>query len=911
MKNLNKLLKLTCTALLILTLVFSCNAFAQSDEEYEQLYVSEQYKTNSSYHLDVTMDEASLTVGSDSLCYFDADDFDRDRLVNDIPRRNAGHQNATMAPSYGLNQQYTDYVVKPLSETDVTVDKASDKNKPLFDVYDHTGPNAGSTYFAPDIAGKTAIGQFTYIRGDRYTSTSQSAQQTNQIKMQADEGAFSATDNNLTIEIEYYTETDGKYLVAYPTTNGGQKDLELGSDSAPLVKGEWTVASFSVTDADFTHYLMNEQGTSLRINSKKDGNKIYYHSIRVYKTPVDNADAANSKTVTAAFSPEPVATDTEISFELLFPADEAVNKMYNYNEGNSTVMYSVLDAEDNKIASILWDTDSEGASVYALYGDNEKELLHQGDIKGINLAYTIRINTTDKTFAVTVKDGDNEIVSMEALEIQNSGLYSSKCNVMKMEIAHSELSQPVLTQFGNILIYSKTDESIRMCRQEASALEVPVTTVSSDFVLPVAGSIYPEDVSITWYTDDGQQYLTVDGATAYVFTDEESHTVTLTAVIACGDYSMEKTFEITIKGMKGLYAQVDDVVESINGGTVSARVKVKNAGTVKHYAEDSFVPFNITFVAVSQDGATGQITDRKTDVQLVTGLYQTVEFEIEGLVKSAGNQVLYYLWDDTNMPVANSAPTQIEDIAVKNNVRSVVLSWNQSYDDNNALSYYEVYRDGVLIDICDSEPTDGVVTYKDASSELLDKQQHTYTIAAVDTNEFEGALSSPAFGNLVGMPYSFEVVGLTEADFDKNGIDIITGKTSVNEAYFELTTEDGLPCLYTPFPTGTSRKYFTPTFKTDKSQISSSDKKVVAEVTYLDKGVGTMQCIYWSEEGRRISGDTVILEDTNQWKVAVFTMNDAHFEESTSFSAGDFGFYSTSTSLYIKKVELAKAEDYN
>ena len=908
MKNLNKLTKSGLTALLMLAFVLSCNAFAQPYEEYEQLFLSEEYTTDNAYHMDVSVDDASINVASDSLCYFDADDFDRNNLADDMTRLNAGQKNATMAPSYGLNQQYTDYVVKPLSETDVTVDKASNKNKPLFDVYDHTGPNAGSTYFAPDIAGKTAIGQFTYIRGDRYTSETQSAQQTNQIKLHMDEGAFSADDNKVTIEIEYYTETAGKYLVAYPTADGAQKDLELGTDAEPLTQNEWTVAVFNVTDADFTHYLKNELGTSLRINSRKDGNKIYYHSIRVYKTPSDNATVY--KTATVDFAIEPVSTDTEISFDMLFPTEEAVNGMYNYNQGNSRVMFSIVDAEDNKVASVMWDTDTEDSEIYALYGDGEKELLYQGDIKNISLTYIIRINTTDKTYAVTVKDGDDELALAEGLEIQNIGLYSSKCNVMKMAIAHSELSQPVMTEFANVLIYAKTDENIRVCKQEASALQLSLTTVSSDFVLPVIGNIYPEAVSIGWYVPDGQQYLIVEGENALVYPDEDSHTLTLTAVITSGDYSVEKSFEITIKGMKGLFAEIDDVAETLNGNTVSASVKVKNAGTVKHYSDGNFIPFNITFVAVSQNDATGQITDRQTDAKTVNSLYETLEFEIHNLVKSDGDKVLYYLWDDNNMPVVNSAPTQVESLAVKNKAYSVLLSWNRSYDDNNALSHYAVYRDEVLIDICDSEPIDGVVTYSDVSEELSDKQSHTYTVVALDTNEFMSSVSKSVTGNATGMPYSFEVMGLTEADFDNNGIDIITGKTTVNEAYFELTTEGDVPCLFTPFPTGSTRKYFTPTFKTDKAKVSSADKEVVAEVTYLDKGVGTMHCIYWSQEGRRVSGDTVKLENTNQWKVAVFYMNDAHFEESTSFSAGDFGFYSTNTSLYIKKVELAKTEDY-
>ena len=428
--------------------------------------------------------------------------------------------------------------------------------------------------------------------------------------------------------------------------------------------------------------------------------------------------------------------------------------------------------------------------------------------------------------------------------------------------------------------------------------------------MPDKGTLYPDDVAIEWAVQAGQSYIVIDGNTAKVSPDEDNHTVTLTATIICGSASLKKEFNITVRSVEGLFADIGEVTYTTQNGTVSASVTVKNAGAVAAYGDESFTPFDITFVAVSHNPLTGEITDRKTDVKTATSKYSKLDFEISGLTKNANDEVSYYLWDENNVPIVNNAPTEILNVTSENKIRSVNLSWEQSYDDHNALKHYAIYRDGVLIDVCTNEPVDGKITYRDGSAELLDKEEHTYKVVAVDTNELKSGFSDSVSGHTSEMPYKFEVQGLSEDKFLMEGVEIITGKTPVNEAYFEFTTAGGSPCIFTPYPTGTTRNYYTPTFKSDKSRISATTKSVVTEVTYLDKGTGTMHCIYWSTNGRKVCNNAITLQNTNQWKTAVFVMDDALFEDSASFSGGDFGFYSTDTSIYIKKVEIAKTEDY-
>lgn len=873
---------------------------------YESLELSEEYSTSSDYHFNVSKSDASVTVTSDNLCYFSADDYDANKFIDDIPRKEAGHSRYPMAPSYGLNYQFVEALIKPLSESTITVEDASDKNKPLFDMYDWVGPNASATYYAEDVEGKSAIGQFTYIRTDKYKETDATAAQTNEVKFEIDNNVFSSQDNNLTIEVEYYTEDDGTYTIYYPTDNGNQGTLSLSG----LTKGAWSVAKFNVTDADFSHYLLNGQGNSLRINANQNGNTIYYHKVSVYRTPAEDDYFIHGNNVKLAYSDIPLTTDTRVSFNVNVPQGRT-DRSHSYNDDNIRFAYSMLDYYDNVLLSLVWDKSGSSSKIYVLYGDNEKSVLCEKDFIANNYLYTITMNPDAKTFTVSVKDGEGNVVaSLRDIDIVGIDNYEGDCSVMSMQISHSKLSPAVIAEFNNIVIYSEVNEDAKKCGEEMKNLTLE-EKVSTDFILPVVGNIYPDDVTVSWEAEAAQSYLTIDGNIASVVGDEDEHTVRLIATIVCGDYSITKNFDITISSMNGMYAQISSVTETPAGdGTVSASMVVKNAGTVKDFGDGAFVPFEIKFIGVSYNPDTGIITDRKPDVESVTSPYDKLEFNISGLAKAPGDITEYYLWDDNNMPLVNNAPTEISNVSSESKYRSVNVSWDQSYDDHNADVCYEIYRDGNLIDKCKIEPVDGKIIYRDGSSGVLDKLTHNYQVRAVDTNENGSNKSKAVSGNTSDMPYKLVVKGTTADDFVKEGVSIVTGMKPENDAYFQITTKLGKECIYTPFPTGTAKPYYTPTFKSDKSKISSAVRKVVAEVTYLDVGTGTMNCIYWSTSGRKISKDEITLTNTNKWKVAVFEMDDTSFIESDQFSRGDFGFYSTTTSLYIQKVEIAKSEDY-
>jgi hypothetical protein len=87
---------------------------------------------------------------------------------------------------------------------------------------------------------------------------------------------------------------------------------------------------------------------------------------------------------------------------------------------------------------------------------------------------------------------------------------------------------------------------------------------------------------------------------------------------------------------------------------------------------------------------------------------------------------------------------------------------------------------------------------------------------------------------------------------------------------------------------------------------------VTIEVTYLDKGTGGWQLYYDAKSNSDKSSVSVSCKNTNQWKKATITLNDAYFGNKGS-NASDFSIRSTSQSqnVIFSVVELSRPANFS
>ncbi len=415
--------------------------------------------------------------------------------------------------------------------------------------------------------------------------------------------------------------------------------------------------------------------------------------------------------------------------------------------------------------------------------------------------------------------------------------------------------------------------------RDALTLNLPPSLkVKEDFTLPTKGTINGAD--ITWGSSDVGA-ISVSNGIATVMRSEFDAPVTLTASVTVGTFTAEKTFDIIVTALNNVHAEIGNITETEAGGMLSATVTVNTPGRTG----------NITFTAYSID-ASGEIRDRKTDTTNITSLYSPVTFSVSGLNKAPGDTVKYYFWDDEGTPLTNNAPTSISDLTASGRVKGVKLSWSASKDDNNAIEYYAIYRDGTLID------QTVFTSYLDKTAEF--DTEYDYQVIPVDTNELSGGCNILAAKTNVKM-YFIDYEKSTDSDNFTSGI--LTHSPGGSLVAWNITQLDGVECA-----TAIKGKAIA---VQASSPFTAFGEDITIEISYFDNKA-TLGIGYMSDPNTK--GTVTVPDagkDTGVWKTSVIKCPTAYLIQHNKNSYGDFLFSSSTDDLYIRKVRFVTSKLYD
>lgn len=851
--------------------------YSQDFSEMDGYVVPDAYKTDLQ-NIDAVVKDGALEIVSDNLCFFTVDD------LEDLN---------SSSNSHGITLKNTSNIITPL-ETPVEVDG-------ILYYFESSGD---SSIYVDEKDGLGSIKQFTYYR----KNSDPKELRTNFARFDIDSSMFSSNDQQVLIELEYYavSGTDEDYIVLqYPGLSGELKSVRY----TDIQTGQWSKAIYEINDVDFSKKIqMGNELNSLMIKTPA-GAEYYIHSVTIQKSSVGLSDTGRRKEIKKDITESSMFFDgMKFTYDLTFPSNRLCSQDVLYNKGQNEMAVNVLDQNDTKIASLIYNLNGDTTTVYAVSTDNTgtetKYQLFTGNVFDRQMTHVVSVDLTGCTYTVTIYENTEQLVDAQTFTLCGISESSDSVVPQYISVEHHPFSSALLSVFDNINIQGHEDMDYRYCNMDADVLQIDVPEsgrVQGDFELPQTGSLYGSE--IVWSSSDSNVIEIIDNTSAYVKRSDSDQVVTLMAQITYGKCTIGKEFYLTVVSLAHSYASIGEFTYEYEGeGVVGAKLELENSG---EYSGSK----DISFMVISEDKQTGKIIDRQLDSRTLNQ-YQRVVFEIHGLKKTENDVLRYFLWDNDHASLVNNPPTKVSGLAVENKTRSINLSWDESFDDNDALNYYAIYRDGELVDYCNE------LYYSDTQMEPL--VEHKYEVIAIDTNE-NASDGSSISGQTIEMLCSLEPIGNSKEEIDNkgNGLYMVFSEDTARDAYTEyaeVTDADGVisACRYAP-----QRKYMT--FYTDKNIISSQDQSVVIEVTYLDT-VGDLTLVYNTILPPNQTDDinyarktyTIgTMTGTNRWKTAVIKINDAQFRQSLSLSAGDFAVRCTENdALYVKKVEVTLADKY-
>lgn len=843
-------------------------------------------KTERTAYFDAEVNDNAFEVKSNSLCYYE---------LNDTTSYNSAKN------AHGLTLRYTDRTVER-ADTPITV-----------------GANSYDYYYGSDKANFidskeeiSALKCFTYAK-----NAAGSDIKSNGVRLAVSSGVFESDDNALTIEIEYYLSSNDErdyFRVNYPSTpenNNGQGWINV--DKSEMTVDAWKTIKIDLTDADFTH-TANGDGDSLMIHTGVGSgvkSELYIRSVKIYKTTEEEfLYPTKSKVIEKQISLNPIYGNIELSFDMLLPSGIKYNDYYNYNTGHNAMEINLLDENKVKVAAIAYDFTEDEAKIYAISSDDNgesKNTIFSGttaEILDVALQHTLTLDRENNVFSVKIEK-DGYVLGNEALSctLRNYPSEDYRCNAQYLTITHNPYSQALFSSFDNINVNTQEDLDYKNCIQEAQLLEskLPDGPLKEDFILPSTGNY--DDTRITWTVTEGSgiEIEFGDAVTAKVTRPEETNSeVTLSATVEYGEYSVEKEFTFTVASLEGIGSEVGEVEETVNGdGTINAALSLKYSGV--NYPEDT----PITFIAVSVNSSTGEIKNYAEDEEITdcSDKYKTLDFEITSFDKKGGDKVEYYLWDEDNKSLVNTAPSKVGELSATSKVTSINLSWNgEGIDDNNKIDYYAIYRDGILINVCSD------TSYTDTAA--ADLTNHKYEIIPVDLNENIGERS--VLDNVASAKMFTYSLGATSSDEEEYGLvsqyNDSKGKVVYTTVKDKNRIESG--CVYAAPGMEACFAATDPNIIVD-NKITANDRNIVIRLTYLDTE-GGIDMYYNSTESATKWYRVAEMKNTREWKTVVISVDDAKFSLASSYA--DFKFVGkkdgSNYDLYIKKVEVIQADKY-
>lgn len=781
-----------------------------------------------------------------------------------------------------------------------------------------------------NIGDKNALRAFTYAQ----KAEAGTAVKTNAIKLQVLPGKFTAEDNKVTMEIEYYlasSDTQPWLRVAYAYNTETEAETSKGAygyfnfDTKDLERDKWSTLKINIPNADFTQKFESETG-GMKIFTGVRGEKgnylsdLYIHSVKIYNTEdEENPELSYPSTVFEALKPlsdSPVYGNAEVCFDLTFPTGEKYNDVYDYNSGHNGAEINVLDQNKEKVASLLFDIGKDNAKIYAVSsasGKDKKEELFSGnssDILGKKLSCKIVTDRENSLFDAYIENGA-DTYEKESLPLRNNADVDYLCNVQYLSLVHNPHSFALLTRLDNLSFRAQEDLDYKKCAEEFEKIAAEVTEgdVRADFSLP--SSDENEDIEVIWSIESGDAIVIKNENGKYqavVKRDvSQNKNVTLLLSVTYGSTTMEKTFSFSVISLDGISGEVQNAEERTNAdGTVDAQMTLKYSGA--NFTEKT----NVTFYAVSVDSQTGKILNTGSDTKEAdpASPYGDLTFSIVNFDKKGG-KAIYYLWDENNQSLINTPPAKVKNLKIEEKVTKIQLSWKgDGIDDMDSVDYYAVYRDKKLIAVTGEES----YTDKDGA----DSKKHTYEVLAVDLNSNEGDRTEKDGKSIKMFTYSLGETKEDEETYSIKPNGYSGGVYSIgNSVYCEYKGKDeGMDSAYLYSPESKAAA-FVVTKKGDVSAdafwadggITSSDRKFKIMLTYYDDSTGKIQFGYVNDTNTKKYLTIAQMTNTRKLKTVEFELDDAVFSRAGNMSASDFTL-SGSEGLYIKKIEIIQEEKY-
>lgn len=814
----------------------------------------------------VAVKNEALELKSDDLFYYEVSSETTE--ITDLNSSENAHKIEMIETDYGVTQ----------------LDSAFEKNSKTY-YYEGYKDKAKCI---ETIGDRAAIKIFTYKDSSKDNDIS-----ANQYRFQLDTSRFDSSEKKYTIEVEYYTtdNTNNVLKIAYPTESG-RSSVTFYNGNATL--NAWTKVSKTVTDADFSRYI-NDTSESLQMYGNTDTVN-YIRSIRIIRvdsnvtTMGEEPHAIKEKIVSGD-----IYGSVRLSYEMTMPKNIAVKDEVMYNTGKNIMAVDFLEMDGAEVATVLYEIDEETTTISALYtdetsGDDQKQLIYSGDIGNKTLKYVITANM-DKTYTAEIYDNADLLGSVSNISINNNSSVTGLLLISHMQIRFSKRSDALYALIDNIKAESKEDENYVNCIEDYTAINdmLPLNPVMDDFELPGVGVRHGSEIE--WKSDNSSA-IAIEKVNEKIYarvyrSNEDIEDVKLTATVKTSSYTCEGDFFFTVKSMVGQKVMPTEPIIDETAGTAS--IVVKNLSTSG--------ASSVTFVVAVIDNTTGEVRQMIPDTK--TSFTQNQKFSVSGFIKGVNERIEWYLWADNNVSLKNNKPTAVTGLEVINKVRAVELKWNESFDDYNALSGYEVYRDGQLI------ATVGEPKYKDTGMTTL--TAHTYEVVPVDTNMLKGSGDEGA-GNTIE-PYYIDFSTETPTAKDMALFDQEDSATS----YYSQYTSDFSGCRK-----AADKKFIMIKVDDSLTILDYAEKGgVVIEVEYYDYAPSypsagqDVKMMYRKESGGDVIENVFKVENTEKWKTAVVRLPDAVMINSATKSCS-IGLRSGSNDpIYIRSVKWMTADLYD
>ncbi len=650
------------------------------------------------------------------------------------------------------------------------------------------------------------------------------------LRLDVNEKIAESVGSDITFKIKLYAEGDGANAdLCYGET--GQVSLLEGvaeEDKAAdgIAGGKWIEAEISVTDADLTSKNAgNNFPCNICITRTEGSADIFIHSVEIYPNDTSEVDGTS---LTYPINVEGIDRNSTTAFDLTIPEEESIveacadtelegalvcSTVDKYNTAGSVMYAKILNDIEEEGVKLKYEVGADGAlSVYACTPDGDVWINEDAPMfVGTAYNYAVSVDFETGAYNVEIKQGSNVVASGE----NYAGLLGAQFKTAYIGFEQSLAeSRGVKAIIDNISVDVQLAQDYKDCRAVANELTLPEVT-SENFDLPVTGA---NGTAIEWLVVGGDtDAIVIEGDSATVIPAREEQSVVLTAVVTKNGEEYRRDFTVTVTGLAGTATEVPEVKEEdtqISGGVASIKVPVI---VMAPGASDSASVTDVKLVIMAVDRTSGRINAKGEYTAAVdeNDPYGNIEFtDVKTTTgfANAGDKIVCYVWDQDNRPINNNAPV-VSDFKVSNKASGAVLDWD-AYDDYDAVTSFDIYRDSVLIDtmtitadgetskmsaawepiikqdVCGSDVAsarDKMYRYVDRNVEI--GAEHTYKVVPKDKNLSQGKDSEILAGQKQEM-YYLVPDGTSDAtvnsEFNGNGkIALLYNGDAARESYTE------------------------------------------------------------------------------------------------------------------------------